>query len=643
MGTQNSKTKNDSASKERVTKQPGAPEGDEGFTGTPSAPLKSVKHDYDATNYQLINTTEVQYDSWTFKEKSVDFYGLLTLDAPSYQKQDRPGIDCVCVLDVSGSMRGAKISLLRKSMRRLVRNLGAKDRVCFITFDTHVRTLMGFTQMDERGKEVARNLVKDLRHGSSTNLAGGLVSGIETIRDNFKNEVTSVLLFTDGEANVGEQSIPGILKLAKEAAGQSNIPTQWSVSDVQKWLENSGMGMYKSTFEDNQVDGMMLIHDINASILQKDLGVKALHLKKFEREIQALKEKANATNSPEGEAGPQLHLVVNTFGFGANHNNRLLEKIASGFDGMYFYMKDEDAIVAGFANCLGGMLSTVVQEIQVKITPCKGVKDLEVHKDDKKTKNKDGSFTVVFGDLQSEEQRHILVSSTLPKLSKADPCFQFFTCDISYKNLVRDIDQKETLTATVNRTGKVGNANIDVDVSKNRVVAADAMSEAESLGELRKLDAARKVVNEAMGQIEKSISAKEEFCLNLLADLKKCLDGLKDEYQWDQFGKGYMMQNQKCLYMERAANFDATFAVQQEWNSSAKNETYAMFQRSDSMDSCEAPDRLSMSPIRNRRSASPIDLLRGSYSDISLSPQDDPFKGITFQERERSLSLSESD
>lgn len=603
-------------------------------TSGASAPVKNAP--FHSQNYRLQCTTDVQFDSYTFKNKSAEFYGLVTLDAPAHEKEDRPGIDCVCVLDVSGSMRGQKMSLVRKSMRRLVRNLGSKDRVCFITFDTDVNTLMEFTRMDENGKERARNLVKNLREGSSTNLAGGLVTGIETLRDNFQNEVTSVLLFTDGEANVGEQSIQGILKLAKDAAGQSNIPTKWSVLEVQKWLRKSGLDQYALNFKENAVDGMMLLNDINAEILQRDLGVKPLHLKKFEREMLVLKEKFEANNTQEGEAGPHFHLAVNTFGFGARHNNELLEKIASSFDGMYFYMENEEAIVAGFANCLGGMLSTVAQEIKLTISPCKGVTHLQVHKDDNKTANPDGSVSITFGDLQSEEKRHILVCANIPKLSKADPCFKFFECSITYKNLVRDINDKDKLTATINRIGKIGMANMEVDVNKNRVVAAEAMLNAENLGELHNLDAARSAINNAKKEIENTISAKEDFCVNLLKDLEKCLEGLKDERQYDLFGKGYMMQNQKCLHMERAANFDTQYATQISWNNVSRGKAYESFQRSDSMDSCEAIfDRRSPSPPFQTNQLQQADLVLGLGDD-----EDDIFANFNF--RQRSLSLSKS-
>jgi len=238
------------------------------------------------------------------------------------------------------------------------------------------------------------------------------------------------------------------------------------------------------------------------------------------------------------------------------------------------------------------------------------VKDLKVHKDDNMAKNKDGSVTVQFGDLQSEEKRHILISATIPKISKTDPCFKFFECEISYKNLVQNTQDKETLTATINRSGKIGKANLEVDISKNRVVAADAMLNAENLGENHKLAEARKVVNEAKKIIEKSISAKEEFCTNLIKDLDKCLEGLKDERQYDLFGKGYMMQNQKCLHLERAANYDMDYGTQMCYNNISKATAYEAFQRSDSMDSCDG-DLFDV-----RRSPSPILQMRNVGDDL---------------------------
>merc|ERR1719494_1041519 len=112
------------------------------------------------------------------------------------------------------------------------------------------------------------------------------------------------------------------------------------------------------------------------------------------------------------------------------------------------------------------------------------------------------------------------------------------------------------------------------------------MQNAEDLGDDHKLAEARKVINDAKSLIEKSASSKDEFCQNLIQDLNRCLDGLQDEQQFDYFGKGYMVQNAMCLDMERAANFDADYATQSQYNNVSRGVQYENFARSDSMDSC---------------------------------------------------------
>ena len=58
--------------------------------------------------------------------------------------------------------------------------------------------------MDKDGKDFAAKKVEAIRDGSTTNLSGGLLKGLcQMIERKEKNEVASVLLFTDGLANAG--------------------------------------------------------------------------------------------------------------------------------------------------------------------------------------------------------------------------------------------------------------------------------------------------------------------------------------------------------------------------------------------------------------------------------------------------------
>jgi len=130
--------------------------------------------------------------------------------------------------------------------------------------------------------------------------------------------------------------------------------------------------MYGQVFRENQIDGSILKYDVNSEILIEDLNVKRLHVSKFMREIEKLKNPTgNETNEGgEGEekekqqfSGFRLH----TFGYGTDHNQSLLEGLAEHFEGMYHFVEHEEMIKAVFASCLGGLLSTVAQDIKLKI------------------------------------------------------------------------------------------------------------------------------------------------------------------------------------------------------------------------------------------------------------------------------------
>jgi len=80
----------------------------------------------------------------------------------------------------------------------------AKDRLSVVTYDSHVYVDFTLRNMNKDNKDFALKKIREIREGSSTNLSGGLIKGLcEMIDRTTKNEVASVLLFTDGLANHG--------------------------------------------------------------------------------------------------------------------------------------------------------------------------------------------------------------------------------------------------------------------------------------------------------------------------------------------------------------------------------------------------------------------------------------------------------
>ena len=84
--------------------------------------------------------------------------------------------------------------------------VNSKDRLSLVTYDTNVYLNFQLKTMNKENKEAALQSIKALQTGSSTNLCGGLMKGLVQIVNRGageKNEVASVLLFTDGLANHG--------------------------------------------------------------------------------------------------------------------------------------------------------------------------------------------------------------------------------------------------------------------------------------------------------------------------------------------------------------------------------------------------------------------------------------------------------
>jgi hypothetical protein len=232
------------------------------------------------------------------------------------------------------------------------------------------------------------------------------------------------------------------------------------------------------------------------------------------------------------------------------------------------------------------MLSTVAQDIECTFVAGAGVTDFVVRKDEA-VPNPDGSVTVKFADVQSEEKRHVLVSATLPMSAKKNGAFPMFKATVKYRNLVREIDENKVIDCLVNRNGKEGTANQNVDVSRNRIIATEAMSRAEELGDRDELAKARKTIQESLDVIKASVSADNKFCIGLINDLNNCLEGLRDRNQYRNVTKQYMTQNIMCHKVERACNFDADFASQMTYNNESRAVTMDTWGRADSLDSCD--------------------------------------------------------
>ncbi|KAL6641044.1 hypothetical protein ACP70R_019225 [Stipagrostis hirtigluma subsp. patula] len=112
----------------------------------------------------------------------------------------RAPLDLVTVLDVSGSMDGDKLELLKQAMGFVIDNLGPADRLSVVSFSNDASRVLRLARMTDDGKAVAKRAVASLDSDGGTNIGDGLRMAAQVLADRrHRNAVTSVMLLSDGE------------------------------------------------------------------------------------------------------------------------------------------------------------------------------------------------------------------------------------------------------------------------------------------------------------------------------------------------------------------------------------------------------------------------------------------------------------
>jgi Mg-chelatase subunit ChlD len=137
-------------------------------------------------------------------------------------EERRAPVTICAAIDRSGSMKG-HLPLLKETLQFMVQQLRSSDRLCIITFSDEMKTELPLTAMTVSGKVQAEKAIDRVKERGHTNLSGGLLAALETlyrIAENEASPVESVLLFTDGKANVGIRTQAPLVRATSSMLGQ---------------------------------------------------------------------------------------------------------------------------------------------------------------------------------------------------------------------------------------------------------------------------------------------------------------------------------------------------------------------------------------------------------------------------------------
>jgi len=155
----------------------------------------------------------------------------VALRGKEISKSERQPVALTFVVDVSGSMReGARLELVKHSLRLLVSQLDPADSISLVKFSSDAALLLPMTSA--RHKDLIESAIHPLHPEGSTNTEAGLRMGYEQALAALTPRANNrVVLLTDGVANVGLTD-PNALVAMVERQRQAGI-----------YLNTVGVGM----------------------------------------------------------------------------------------------------------------------------------------------------------------------------------------------------------------------------------------------------------------------------------------------------------------------------------------------------------------------------------------------------------------
>lgn len=418
--------------------------------------------------------------------KRQDSHTNLT-ESPPVSQNTRAPADLVTVLDVSGSMAGTKLALLKRAMGFVIENLGPSDRLSVIAFSSTARRLFPLRRMTDTGRQQALQAVNSLISNGGTNIAEGLRKGAKVLVDRkWKNPVGSIILLSDGQDTYTVSSLAG-----------SRART-----DYQSLLPNS------------------ICH-----------------------------------NNGEG-----LQIPVHAFGFGSDHDAASMHSISEISGGSFSFIEAEGVIQDAFAQCIGGLLSVVVQELQVGVE-C-------VHPSLQLSSIKAGSYRtsmvadrrmgfIDVGYLYAEEERDFMVTVNIPVVCSYDEMsllkVRYVYRDPITKEMVTLEEASEVKIRRPEITGELV-LSMEVDRQRNRLRAAEAMAEARVAAESGNLAGAVSVLESCRRVLSETASARagDHLCVGLCAELKEMQERMANRQVYEASGRAYVLSGLSSHSLQRA-------------------------------------------------------------------------------------------
>ncbi|VAI10714.1 unnamed protein product [Triticum turgidum subsp. durum] len=483
--------------------QPQCSFDDDEQVGPASGPPAGNRSPAAASNEAVVVKTRSEYPAIARDLSSDNFAVLVHVKAPgmadavaagSDKPPPRAPLDLVTVLDVSGSMSGHKLALLKQAMRFVIDNLGPDDRLSVVSFSSEARRLTRLTRMSDAGKALAVSAVESLAARGGTNIAEGLRTAAKVLDERrHRNAVSSVVLLSDGQ-------------------------------DTYTMMRRRGpSGVQASNYEE-------------------------------------LVPPSFARTGADGDWSAPIH----TFGFGNDHDAAAMHVIAEATGGTFSFIENEAVIQDAFAQCIGGLLSVVVQEARIAVSCVHpGVRVVSVKSGRYESRvDEDGrAASVRVGELYADEERRFLLFLAVPRTEATDSdTTALVKVAFSYRNAATgaevSVTAEDTVVARPEHAPDTSERSVEVERERVRVEAAEDIAAARAAAERGEHQEAVEILENRQRALEQSEAAGDgdPMIMALGAELQEMRGLVSNRQSYMRSGRAYMLAGMSAHQQQRATS-----------------------------------------------------------------------------------------
>lgn len=286
--------------------------------------------------------------------------------------------------------------------------------------------------------------------------------------------------------------------------------------------------------------------------------------------------------------------VINTFGFGSDHDSSLLSKICmSSIGGMYYYIDKVENIGSIFGICLGGLLSTIIKNVKLQF--------LAPNKNGCRIINLDTIYPIVekeslkyyeifLGSMFNNETKTIIIKLSIDKRNEALKDHFLFDLILTYQNCLTGEEVVVNEKIKIERPNKekdIYTKSDELELQLYRYKTASVLSESCSLINEHKYTDASNLLKKHLSEITLNSNQSNQQVINLYQDITnnliKIISMLNPENIY--LGIHYVITLMTQYYMERASVYDLKMMLNNNEQESINNKKYSTGYLNDSQQS----------------------------------------------------------